>query len=96
MSDFFYAEIQEGLKAGEIVSLELPKDELEKKAKQVAIQKKSGGEAGTSAAKTPAPASGTSTNRGRASAPGGAASDSAPKIRSPVASAASTSSTAAH
>ena len=45
VSDFFYAEIQEGLKAGEVVSLEMPKEELEKKAKQLAGQKKSGGEA---------------------------------------------------
>ncbi len=31
--DFFFAEIQEGLKPGEIVSLELPKDEREKNAR---------------------------------------------------------------
>jgi HlyD family secretion protein len=36
ISDFFYAEIQEGLKAGEVVSLELPKDEREKMAEQLA------------------------------------------------------------
>jgi RND family efflux transporter MFP subunit len=36
ISDFFYAEIQEGLKAGEIVSLELPKDEREKMTPQLA------------------------------------------------------------
>jgi HlyD family secretion protein len=96
VSDYFYAEIQEGLKAGDVVSLELPKDELEKKAKQLASQKKSGGEAGAPAGKMAAPASGTTTNRSRASAPSGSASDSAPKVRSPVASAAASSSTATH
>ena len=68
VSDFFYAEIQEGLKEGEIVTLEMPKEEREKKAKQTTVQKKSGGEAGAASAKPPAPASGTSTNRTRASA----------------------------
>ena len=68
VSDFFYAEIQEGLKEGEIVTLEMPKEEREKKAKQTTVQKKSGGEAGAASAKPPAPASGTSTNRARASA----------------------------
>ena len=36
ISDFSYAEIQEGLKAGEVVSLEMPKDEREKIAEQLA------------------------------------------------------------
>ena len=35
VSDYFFAEIQEGLKEGEIVSLELPKEEREKKAQAV-------------------------------------------------------------
>ncbi len=39
VSDYFYAEIQDGLAAGEVVLLELPKDELEKKARQLAEQK---------------------------------------------------------
>ena len=68
VSDFFYAEIQEGLKEGEVVTLEMPKDEREKKAKQTSAKKKSGGEPGAASAKPPAPASGTSTNRPRASA----------------------------
>jgi len=53
VSDYFYAEIQEGLKAGEVVSLELPKEERDKKARELASQKKSGGEAGPSARKWP-------------------------------------------
>ncbi len=44
VSDYFFAEIQEGLSAGEIVLLELPKDELEKKARQLADQKGKSGE----------------------------------------------------
>ena len=79
VSDYACAEIQEGLKAGEVVSLELPKEERDKKAKQVAVQKKSGGDAGTAATKPMAPASGTRTNSTRASATGTAASGSTPK-----------------
>ncbi|HVZ16578.1 MAG TPA: efflux RND transporter periplasmic adaptor subunit, partial [Terriglobales bacterium] len=36
VADYFYAEIEDGLKPGEVVSLELPKDELEKKIHQLA------------------------------------------------------------
>jgi HlyD family secretion protein len=75
VSDFFYAEIQGGLKEGEIVSLEMPKDEREKKAKQTTVQKKSNGESGAASAKPAAPANGASTNRSRAAA--AAASSSA-------------------
>jgi len=42
VSDYFYAEIHEGLAPGEVVSLELPKDELEKKARQLAGQRPGG------------------------------------------------------
>jgi HlyD family secretion protein len=90
ISDFSYAEIQEGLKEGETISLVLPKEEREKQARQMAGQKKSGGDTGAAAAKTPAPASATSTNKSRASASGGSALDSTPKVRLPVTSAAST------
>ncbi len=83
VSDYACAEIQEGLKAGDIVSLELPKDERDKKAKQLAIQKKSAGDAGAATAKPPAPASGTRTNGSRASVTESAASDSTPKSSSP-------------
>jgi HlyD family secretion protein len=79
VSDYTSAEIQEGLKAGDVVSLELPKEEREKKAKQLAIQKKSGGDAGAASAKPPAPPTGTRTNSNRASAIGSAASDGTPK-----------------
>jgi hypothetical protein len=79
VSDYTSAEIQEGLKAGEVVTIELPKEEREKKAKQLAVQKKSGGDAGAAAAKPPAASSGTHTNRTRASAAGSAASETTPK-----------------
>ena len=39
VSDYFYAEIQDGLKAGETVSLELPKEEREKKAREMATHR---------------------------------------------------------
>jgi HlyD family secretion protein len=62
VSDFFYAEIQEGLQGGEIVSLELPKDEREKKTREVATQRKGGIDAGATGARAAAPGSGTRTN----------------------------------
>ena len=82
VSDYACAEIQEGLKPGEVVSIELPKDEREKKAKQMAVQKKSGGETGAAAAKPAAPASGTRTNSSKASAGGSSSSESTPKVSS--------------
>jgi HlyD family secretion protein len=44
VSDYFFAEIQDGLAPGEIVSLELPKEEREKKARQLAGQRPGGRE----------------------------------------------------
>jgi HlyD family secretion protein len=96
VSDFFYAEIQDGLKSGEIVSLELPKEELAKKTKQLASQKKKGDEAGTAANKAGPPAVATATNRSSASVPGGRASDTPSKVGTPVASAGASTGTATH
>src|SRR5205809_3535255 len=45
VSDYFFAEIQDGLKEGETVSLELPKEEREKKARQLAVQRSAGADA---------------------------------------------------
>jgi HlyD family secretion protein len=42
VADFFFAEIQDGLAAGEVVSLELPKEERDKKAKQLSGQARAG------------------------------------------------------
>ena len=46
VSDFFFAEIQDGLAAGEVVSLELPKEERDKKARQLAGQRSVGEKGG--------------------------------------------------
>jgi len=79
VADYFYAEIQEGLKQGEIVALELPKEERDKKAKQLAAKGKNGGEAA-------GPSSTTRTNLGTASgrsAPGGAGGERPGKKQGP-------------
>ena len=39
VTDYFYAEIQEGLSEGEVVTLEMPKEEREKKVQQMATQR---------------------------------------------------------
>jgi len=46
VSDFFFAEIQEGLSEGEVVATELPKEEREKKARQLVGKRPPRGEAG--------------------------------------------------
>src|SRR5579859_5064450 len=38
VSDFFFAEVQEGLRPGETVSLEMPKEDLEKQSRMIAGQ----------------------------------------------------------
>jgi hypothetical protein len=48
ISDFFYAEIQEGLSAGEIVCLEMPKEEQERKAKVISGKMAGGADLGSS------------------------------------------------
>jgi RND family efflux transporter MFP subunit len=40
VTDYFYAEIQEGLTEGEVVTLEMPKEEREKKVQQMATQRR--------------------------------------------------------
>lgn len=84
VSDFFYVEVQEGLKAGEIVALELPKEEREKKARQLVGQPKSAG--GESAAAGTRPGGGeagdSSAQAGRKRGEG-ASKEGAPGGRSP-------------
>ena len=58
IADYFYAEIQDGLAPGEVVSLELPKDEIEKKTRLIAGQR-AAGESGAQGSK-PSPATTTS------------------------------------
>jgi hypothetical protein len=64
VSDFFFAEIQEGLSAGEVVALELPKEEREKKTKQLAGQRPGGGDGAAPSVKPvgAATASGSTSN----------------------------------
>lgn len=64
VSDFFFAEIQEGLSAGEVVALELPKEEREKKAKQMAGPPPGGGGGVARGAKAAeaSPATGSTSN----------------------------------
>ncbi len=45
VADYFLAEIQDGLAQGDVVALELPKEERDKKAKQAAGKRPGGGEA---------------------------------------------------
>lgn len=69
VSDFFYAEIQEGLRSGEIVALELPKEERERQIKAMAGIRP-GGESGSGSGRLgAAPAA---APRQTAGAPGGA------------------------
>jgi len=69
VTDFFYAEIQEGLAEGEVVSLEMPKEEREKKAKQIAHQHNNG-EKGEKASLAPVGPPGATRTNAPASAPG--------------------------
>lgn len=73
VSDFFFAEIQEGLSAGEIVALELPKEEREKETKQLGGQRTGGGDKPAASPK----ATGTA-------ATGGATSNATTKPRLPA------------
>ena len=82
ISDYTCAEIQTGLKQGETVSLELPKEERDKKARQLLTQRK-GDEPAPPGAKAAGPTSASRTNSGPAAGSGSPASDGAPKGRSP-------------
>jgi len=65
VADYFFVEIQDGLAAGEIVSLELPKEEHEKKARQLAEQKSSGNEAAKGSLASSAPVTASNASPGR-------------------------------
>jgi HlyD family secretion protein len=60
VSDYSFAEIQEGLSPGDVVSLEMPKEEVEKKTNQFAGQKPNG-EGKAASAKPPAGLARTNT-----------------------------------
>jgi HlyD family secretion protein len=79
VSDYFYAEIQEGLTQNEVVSLELPKEELEKQSHQFANQRPA--EIGALAIKASAPGNATRTNSAATAGAGTAtAADTVPKV----------------
>jgi HlyD family secretion protein len=78
VSDFFYAEIQEGLAEGDVVATEMPKEELEKKTHQLAAKKPARGENGALRSALLGPA--VATNTIPATAGGG--SEPAPKAKS--------------
>ncbi|HSU53897.1 MAG TPA: efflux RND transporter periplasmic adaptor subunit, partial [Candidatus Dormibacteraeota bacterium] len=62
VTDYFFAEIQDGLAEGDVVSLELPKEEREKKAQQLAHQRKENGDKGPGGPATASAPNGTRTN----------------------------------
>jgi RND family efflux transporter MFP subunit len=66
ISDYFYAEIQEGLAAGEVVALEMPKEEIEKRTRLLAGGKEGGPPAPKTAhsASTNAPKAASTTPAG--------------------------------
>jgi hypothetical protein len=59
VADFFYAEVQQGLVAGEIVAIEAPKSELNKKAAAVPGLRAGAGSLGGSGRAAGAPANAT-------------------------------------
>jgi RND family efflux transporter MFP subunit len=61
IADYFYAEIQEGLSPGDVVTLEMPKDEREKQSRQLAGQRPGGGD--KPAVPKPAVTTVTNTNK---------------------------------
>jgi HlyD family secretion protein len=79
VSDYFFVEIQEGLAAGEVVALELPKEEREKKKQQLAGPRPgSGGQGGGGGKKSAA----NSPDGNTATASTAPAGDSAPDAKS--------------
>jgi HlyD family secretion protein len=80
VADYFYAEIQEGLTQNEVVSLEMPKDELEKQTRQLAAQRQPA-EIGALAIKSVAPTSAARTNNPTTAGAGtAAAAEATPKV----------------
>jgi len=80
VSDFFYAEIQEGLAEGDVVALELPKEEKEKKAHQLAAKRPARGENGAPNLRSALLGPGGATNSVPPAA--GTATEATPKSKS--------------
>jgi len=81
VSDYFYAEVQEGLTQNEVVSLEMPKEELEKQIHQFAGQRPPA-EIGALAIKASGPAAVARTNGPATTGEGtaAAAAEAPPKV----------------
>lgn len=79
ISDFFFAEIQEGLTNGEVVSLELPKEERGKKAAEVARSGPPGTAPGKAPPAKPALASTTNAPAAPATTPPASTPTNAPR-----------------
>lgn len=97
VSDYFYAEIEEGLDEGEVVALELPKEERDRKAKELVQRTNNGGVQGvrkgspqpaTKSTNAPSPTRATVTTSAESPRPAA----SAPVDRTGAASAGSRSS----
>ena len=85
VSDFFFAEIQEGLSAGDVVALELPKDVLNQSPAPEAAAAPPARAARLAAANTPAPATNsTATRRCASTAEGAGAATTAGRPPMPV------------
>jgi RND family efflux transporter MFP subunit len=80
VSDFFYAEIQEGLSEGDIVTLELPKEEREKKAHQLTAKRPARGETGAANLRSALLGPGGPTNAVPSAA--GTTPEASPKVKS--------------
>jgi RND family efflux transporter MFP subunit len=82
VTDYFFAEIQEGLKEGETVSLEMPKEEREKKVQEMATQRRAAKHAET---KNGAPVVSLNSNLPPAiPAPASGPAETPPRNRAPV------------
>jgi len=69
VADYFFAEVQGGLNAGEIVSLELPKEEQEKKSRQLGGSKTAGNEQRSGGFAASGSGAATNAGAGRADRP---------------------------
>jgi HlyD family secretion protein len=83
VSDYFFAEIQEGLSAGDVVSLELPKEEREKKTRQLTGQRPGGRDSAGGMKPSASAASLTHTNP-PVPAGGGSSTETSPKAKQPL------------
>jgi RND family efflux transporter, MFP subunit len=80
VTDYFYAEIQEGLSEGEVVSLEMPKEEREKKIQEMATQRHNAKHAENRNG-VPAIAGANTNNTLPSPTSGGSSSEGSPKTR---------------